>query len=395
MVEERERNTLDLVSRRGKGKAVLFHPTSTHLTASLRWRTWISYSTKRYISNKSLFLFFYFSRFIVRVINNQSLFHLRHSKKRFSEERTVYDWTNKEKSKSLDKPSYVCAKKEDKDKDKKETVQREIVAVTNEADSELREKKGVKGKSATNEMLESDNPPPEYKSDYMVIDFDIEVRRPTNCHVSSSSMNDSSGILYTSPGLQVDAISERNALTTTVGAQRPHSLDTEDDEGTEMKVIESRRPVQVLSRSNFDTAQTPIDTAIEFPIREQIASKQLEKPKVVSVNGTETSAALPLQTYNSVKCVVSGTLNLTASTPQGKVISSSLYSVMPVSWPPPNIAMGKSKKILRFESVTISCITIAKFEVSSVAEMTGGEYGRFFDADNKSGRRKCLTRRSE
>lgn len=107
-----------------------------------------------------------------------------------------------------------------------------------------------------------------------------------------------------------------------------------------MKIIEPRRPVQVISRANFDAAQTPVDTAIEFPIREQ-TSKQTDKSKVSSVNGTETSGALSLQTYNSVKCVVSGTLNLTASTPQGKVISSSLYSVMPVSWPSPNIAMGK------------------------------------------------------
>lgn len=88
----------------------------------------------------------------------------------------MYDWTNKEKSKSLDKPSYGCGKKEDKDKDKKEVAKRDNIGSTSEVECESREKKGVKGKPATNEMLESDNPPPEYKPDYMVIDFDFEVR---------------------------------------------------------------------------------------------------------------------------------------------------------------------------------------------------------------------------
>lgn len=45
-----------------------------------------------------------------------------------------------------------------------------------ESEVEVREKRGNKGKYGTNEMLESDNPPPEYKSDYMVIDLgDAEV----------------------------------------------------------------------------------------------------------------------------------------------------------------------------------------------------------------------------
>lgn len=45
-----------------------------------------------------------------------------------------------------------------------------------ETEVEVREKRGSKGKYGTNEMLESDNPPPEYKSDYMVIDLgDAEV----------------------------------------------------------------------------------------------------------------------------------------------------------------------------------------------------------------------------
>lgn len=47
-----------------------------------------------------------------------------------------------------------------------------------ETELEVREKRGSKGKHGTNEMLESDNPPPEYKSDYMVIDLgDTEVNK--------------------------------------------------------------------------------------------------------------------------------------------------------------------------------------------------------------------------
>jgi len=98
---------------------------------------------------------------------------LRFAKKNFSEERSVYDWTNKEKSKSLDKPSYNTTKKEDKEKEKKESKR----DVAGEVELEIREKRVSKGKYGTNEMLESDNPPPEYKSDYMVIDLgDVEVR---------------------------------------------------------------------------------------------------------------------------------------------------------------------------------------------------------------------------
>lgn len=95
-------------------------------------------------------------------------------KKSFCEERSAYDWTNKEKSKSLDKPSYTSTKKEEKEKDKKEL--KRDTASSGEAESETREKRVSKGKYGTNEMLESDNPPPEYKSDYMVIDLgDVEV----------------------------------------------------------------------------------------------------------------------------------------------------------------------------------------------------------------------------
>lgn len=98
-------------------------------------------------------------------------------KKSFCEERSAYDWTNKEKSKSLDKPTYSSTKKEDKEKEKKDS-KREVVVGAGETESETREKRSSKGKYGTNEMLESDNPPPEYKSsDYMVIDItEAEVR---------------------------------------------------------------------------------------------------------------------------------------------------------------------------------------------------------------------------
>lgn len=96
-------------------------------------------------------------------------------KKNFYVERSAYDWTNKEKSKSLDKPSYTSTKKEEKEKEKKES-KRETTN-SGEIELETREKRVGKGKYGTNEMLESDNPPPEYKSDYMVIDLgDVEVK---------------------------------------------------------------------------------------------------------------------------------------------------------------------------------------------------------------------------
>lgn len=92
-------------------------------------------------------------------------------KKGFCEERTAYDWTNKEKSKSLDKSSYNNIKKEEKEKEKdKKDTKKDL------CESEVEVKRSNKGKYGTNEMLESDNPPPEYKSDYMVIDLgDAEV----------------------------------------------------------------------------------------------------------------------------------------------------------------------------------------------------------------------------
>ncbi|XP_024880999.1 uncharacterized protein LOC112460521 isoform X3 [Temnothorax curvispinosus] len=225
-------------------------------------------------------------------------------KKSFYEERSAYDWTNKEKSKSLDKPSYTSTKKEEKEKEKKE-LKRDTAGSSGEGESETREKRASKGKYGTNEMLESDNPPPEYKSDYMVIDLgDVEV----------------------------GAISERNVGSTASGIQRPRSLDTENDEGTELKIIEPRKPIHYVTRATFDITQTPVDTTIEFPIRDH---KQ-EKSKM-SVNGTEVTGAL-FQPHNSVKCSIGGASN-GSSTSQSKIVPS-LCSVMPASWQTQNITMG-------------------------------------------------------
>ncbi|XP_015432642.1 PREDICTED: dentin sialophosphoprotein-like isoform X2 [Dufourea novaeangliae] len=223
-------------------------------------------------------------------------------KKGFCEERTVYDWTNKEKSKSLDKPSYTSVKKEEKEKDKKD-----IKKDSCESELDTRDKRGTKGKQGTNEMLESDNPPPEYKSDYMVIDLG---------------------------DAEVGTISERNVGSTIAGVQRAHSLDTEDDDGIQMKIIEPRRP-QYISRTTFDIAQTPVDTTIDFSLREHSGKQDKSK---ISVNGTEVTGTLSFQTFNSVKCGIGGTSN-SSSTSQGKV-GPSLCSVMSASLQTQNITMG-------------------------------------------------------
>nr|XP_031838861.1 putative uncharacterized protein DDB_G0277255 [Nomia melanderi] len=204
-------------------------------------------------------------------------------KKGFCEEKTVYDWTNKEKSKSLDKPSYTSTKKEEKEKDKKDT-KKDLC----ESELDAREKRGNKGKQGTNEMLESDNPPPEYKSDYMVIDLG---------------------------DAEVGTISERNVGSTISGVQRPHSLDTEDDDGIEMKIIEPRRP-QYISRTTFDIAQTPVDTTIDFSLREHGGKQDKSK---ISVNGTEITGSLSFQTFNTVKCGIGGTSNSSTAS-QGKAV---------------------------------------------------------------------------
>ncbi|XP_076682310.1 twenty-four isoform X3 [Andrena cerasifolii] len=221
-------------------------------------------------------------------------------KKGFCEERTAYDWTNKEKSKSLDKPSCTSVKKEEKEKDKKD-IKKDLC----ESELEIREKRSNKGKHGTNEMLDSDHPPPEYKSDYMVIDLG---------------------------DAEVGTISERNVGPAISGVQRPHSLDTEDDEGTEMKIIEPRRP-QYISHTTFDIAQTPVDTTIDFSFREHSGKQDKSK---ISVNGT-----LSFQTFNSVKCGIGGTSN-TSSASQGKVVPS-LCSMMSASLQTQNITMEGSR----------------------------------------------------
>lgn len=113
------------------------------------------------------------------------------------------------------------------------------------------------------------------------------------------------------------------------GIQRPRSLDTENDEGTEMRIIEPRKPIHYVTRATLD-----VDSPIEFPIRDH---KQ-EKSKM-SVNGTEVTGTL-FQPHNSVKCSIGGASN-SSSTSQSKIVPS-LCSVMP-SWPAQNLTMGKIK----------------------------------------------------
>ncbi|XP_031783609.1 uncharacterized protein LOC100678715 isoform X2 [Nasonia vitripennis] len=215
-------------------------------------------------------------------------------KKGLSEEKSAYDWTNKEKSKSLDKPSYDrYSKKEEKEKDKKDIK----LSGSCDIESELRDKRNSnRVKLGTNEMLESDNPPPVYnKQDCIEISLD---------------------------DFEESAASERNASAALGGVQRPRSLDAEDDEGTEMKVIDHRRHLQFISRATIDIPQTPVDSTIEFPTFREHTTK-LEKSKI-NANGTEGTSSLPFPPYNNnIKCVMSGPPNV--------------YSVM--SWPSPNISM--------------------------------------------------------
>lgn len=85
-----------------------------------------------------------------------------------SEGKSVHNWfNNKEKSKSLDKPSY--SKKEEKNKKDNK------LGGSCDIESELRDRRSCnRGKLGTNEMLESDNSPPEFKDkqDCMVISGD-------------------------------------------------------------------------------------------------------------------------------------------------------------------------------------------------------------------------------
>lgn len=139
----------------------------------------------------------------------------------------------------------------------------------------------------------------------------------------------------------MNGLADRNVVTTSAasgGPQRPHSaLDIADDEGTEMKIIEPRRPMQLISRAHFETAQTSVDSAVDFPLRDH-TSKQ-DKPKIF--NGPDISSTLQLQSYNNVKCVVNGTMS---GGQQGKVGSSILpimhLPAMAVSRAPQSIGMG-------------------------------------------------------
>lgn len=137
--------------------------------------------------------------------------------------------------------------------------------------------------------------------------------------------------------LQVGAISERNVGSTASGIQRPRSLDTENDEGTELKIIEPRKPIQYITRATFDITQTPVDTSIEFPIRDH---KQ-EKSKM-SVNGTDVTGAL-FQPHNNVKC--SGASN-GSSAGQSKIVPGIPSVMMPTSWQTQNITMGKNNTLI-------------------------------------------------
>lgn len=117
------------------------------------------------------------------------------------------------------------------------------------------------------------------------------------------------------------------------GIQRPHSLDTENDEGTEMKIIEPRKPVQYITRATFDVTQTPVDTTIEFPLREQKPDKSK-----IPVN-TELTGNLPFQSHNSIKCGV-GAVSNNPGASQSKLVQS-LSPMMSASWQTQNMTMGK------------------------------------------------------
>lgn len=122
---------------------------------------------------------------------------------------------------------------------------------------------------------------------------------------------------------QSSVINDRNASAALGGVQRP-SLDAEEEEGTEMKTIESRRP-HFVTRATFDIPQIPVDPPLDLPPFRDHPNK-LEKSKL-AVNGNEGTpggSSLPFPPYSSVKCVMS-------SSPP------SLYSVVP--WPP-NLSMG-------------------------------------------------------
>lgn len=109
------------------------------------------------------------------------------------------------------------------------------------------------------------------------------------------------------------------------GVPRPHSFD--DNEGTEMKIIDPRRTVEFATHANFDI-QTSVDTTIDFPIHE--ASSKLDKIKVSINNPDGTGASLFTSPYNGLKCMTSG---------QSSKVGSGVCSIMELSMP--NITMGE------------------------------------------------------
>ncbi|XP_051160853.1 uncharacterized protein LOC127281269 isoform X4 [Leptopilina boulardi] len=286
-------------------------------------------------------------------------FDLVFDKKRFSEERNVCDWTLKEKSKSLDKTSCTSSKTkfDEKDKEKKEGGKRDIAGGPSEAESEIREKRNCRGKQGTNEMLESDNPSLDCKRDYMVIDLsDVE---------------------------QVPGNNDRNTSSTPSGGgsvQRSRSIETEDDEGTELKIIEPRRPVQFITRATFDIAQTPVDSTIEFPFRDH--QKDEKSTSKLAINGTDASSALPFTTYNSVRVLGNPSSTSNATSTQGKVIVPSVYSVMPVTWSSSNLAM---EAMSRF---TAQHITVKDSGEKKSLDENGNAVQGYNNGERKKVRRK-------
>lgn len=139
---------------------------------------------------------------------------------------------------------------------------------------------------------------------------------------------------------QVPGNNDRNASTPSGGSvQRSRSIETEDDEGTELKIIEPRRPVQFITRATFDIAQTPVDSTIEFPFRDH--QKDEKATSKLAINGSDASSALPFTTYNSVRVLGNPSSTSNAASTQGKVIVPSMYQVMPVTWSSSNLAMGE------------------------------------------------------
>ena len=136
--------------------------------------------------------------------------------------------------------------------------------------------------------------------------------------------------------LQVAGSNERNTAVSVGGVQCPRSVEADDDDGTEMKIIEPRRPVQFITRATFDIAQTPVDTTIEFPFREHTVKQ--EKSSKLAFNGSDASSALPFTAYNSVR-VLGNSSSASNATTQGKPIN--MFSVMPVTLSTPNMTMGK------------------------------------------------------